>query len=295
MSNQPLRISQTGWLCATWLAVSFLTIMMFMADSRTDSAPRPGQPILLTAAGPAEDPLLKHAPTQDYRIRPFGLISGNGMTRCPVWSLEALTKKHLQGKSRRAGMDFFADNDVPIEFRAHPASYHASGKDQGHGANAANHEHDVEELKSTFTMLNCMPQWPECNRVVILQGEDMQREFAEIDDATTVFRLVAPMWLPEQTSYVDRVKTSRYSFTAIGDDRIWVPTHVGFSILIERAGKYLSIRSWKVPNLERYPKGATFDHYKLSCSDLERDIGLELWKGIPQQSMRDALKKEVHK
>jgi DNA/RNA endonuclease G (NUC1) len=255
----------------------------------------PDEPVyqITAARPPQEDPFLKYTPTEDYFVRPFGLTAYNGMTRCPLWVLERLTKKHLAGKAKRIGLDFFADQEIPIEFRAHPQSYAGQGEDKGHAASAANHEHDMEEMKSTFTMINCMPQTPECNRLIVLQGEDMAREFAEIDDNTIVYRTTAPCWLPEMVSRKDGLVKSHYEFKAIGADRIWVPTHIAFSLYIVKIGGSVTMRGWLVPNLEKYPEKATFDTYKKDVDFLEMSTGLNFWKGL-DQPLQDHLEKETH-
>ena len=250
--------------------------------------------VRITAAPPELALIYKHTPTEDYFDRPFGLAAYNGMARCPLWVLEDLTKKHLAGKARRTGLNFFADPDIPIEFRAHPSAYAAQDEDLGHGASAANHEHDADEMKSTFTMLNCMPETPACNRIIVLQGENLAREFAQADDDVHVLRLTAPCWLPDTESFKGGKRRAHLKFDAIGKDNVWIPTHIAFSVLIIEPKKPLQMRGWLVPNLQQYPEAATFDTYKSSVDEIEGKVGLNLWKGL-DIGVQSALEKEVHK
>ncbi len=243
---------------------------------------------------PHDEPLLnlaKYAPTSDFYERSFGLISFNGSTRCPRWTLEVLDKfTNIKGADRE-GMSFHVDPQVPREFASRPADYEHSGYDEFHHAAAGNHCRSLGALKSTFTIANAAPGTPELNRGPWKELEEWIRSLAAAKEIKRIWVLTAPAWLPETMN--EEVATGdnpgkcvyTYRFKAIGKDRVQVPTHFGKSILIEQVDKQgkvtLEMHSWLLPNEKDFEPG-TFDEYLCTTDGLERTLGLDLWQKIPE-------------
>lgn len=211
--------------------------------------------------------LADFAPTADYRVTEYGLLSFNGQTRCPRWTLERLDEDSLTVNVKRDDSGFYTDKLIPKEFSPHPSDYLNTGKQRGHAANSANHRRSEEENHATFAMSNMMPQWPAVNTGTWKRLEDAIRGLA-VDD-TVVWVLTAPVWKPNASG--------RISFLTIGSSGVWVPTHCLKALLIDRSGRRECL-AWLVANVEN-PNEA-YDSYRITTDEAEAIAGLDLWAAL---------------
>lgn len=220
--------------------------------------------------------LEQFAPTGDFEKREFGLLSFNGMTRTARWTLERLDRHTRTGD--RTGIGFHKDPNVPDEFAPSPRDYAASGFDIGHQAAAGNHG---DNIRDTETVANACPQTPALNRGPWKALETKLRFMAHEPDIREVWVLTAAAWLPKVRS--------DYRFEAIGDGRIWVPTHCEKSALIVKADGSLEVHSWRMPNVDDFGDVIP-DDFLITTDQLESDCGFNVWRGIPGENELESKK-----
>lgn len=216
-------------------------------------------------AAPSRDELADWAPTSDFFVRKCGLISYNGMTRTGRWALERIDRNTQHGD--RSGLSFHADADVPDEFNATPKSYAGSGFDIGHLIASADDDGDAQ--KQTFTTANACPETPKMNRGAMAHCEKLCRTLAEQLGVKHVLIYTVPVWLPGQQKI--------YRFRAIGDSRIWVPTHVVKVAGVFKTDGQVDLFAWRIPNDD---DSINLDEARITVDEAESDAGLDFFKAM---------------
>lgn len=217
--------------------------------------------------------LIVNAPTSDWQRmgKDTWLLSYDGRTRSTRWTLEYLTADNTKAKVSRSG-EHFRQANAPKEFRASPADYARSGFDVGHQAAAANHATAPEALEETFTAANATPQTPALNRG---RWRELETEIRALtSSARCVWVVTAPIWKP--AGRVDG--TAWLTVQMIGANDVWIPTHCGKAILIEREPEGLECRAWIVPNDDNPPP---LDDCRVTTDEFERATGLDVWQSLP--------------
>lgn len=90
-------------------------------------------------------------------------VSYNKTTLLPNWVAWHLTAEHADGKIKRSGLKFQADEEVPSP-RAEDSDYVRSGYDRGHMCPAGDNKWSEEAMVQTFIFSNACPQAPSLNR-----------------------------------------------------------------------------------------------------------------------------------
>ena len=206
------------------------------------------------------------------------ILAYDGRTRTAKWALEFIPPGPADKEVDRAGMQFKADKDIPPEIRAAMAAYAHSGYDIGHVAPAADHTSDADDLKATFTLTNAFPQDPALNRHQWAMLERYVRKLAEDADVQGVWVVTAPLWIAE-------TEKAEMDIHTIGEPPVWVPTHVGKSVLIELQlnGKLTHrMLTWIIPNSN--PGDGAFSDFQTSVDEFEEALGADIWPaGIPSK------------
>ena len=229
------------------------------------------------------------APTRDFtRVGAF-LLAYDGRTRCARWTLERLTPASLKGpQADRAGLRFTVDKSLPPEFAAKPADYQSAGYDVGHCAAAGNHAASAEQLKATFTPANAAPQTPALNRGPWRALETYLRGVGE--RTRGVWVVTAPLWLPSGYHQVclrrdgeqclETRRVSFFSFQALGEGCVWIPTHWGKAALIEHSDGRLEARAWILSNTAAADQ-PDFEDHETSVDRFETASGLDVFSPLP--------------
>ncbi len=77
------------------------------------------------------------------------------------------------------GTNFYADPDIPKQYRVDPDDYRHSGYDKGHLAPSATIDFSRQSNDETFAMTNIVPQHPHLNRHGWRKLEDIIRDWTE--------------------------------------------------------------------------------------------------------------------
>jgi DNA/RNA endonuclease G (NUC1) len=190
-------------------------------------------------------------------------------TRNPRWVLERIDRTSLRNVVKRDTEKFRPDSSLPAVFRVDDRDYLRSQWDRGHLAAAANHLASQADLDSTFLFSNTMPQSAPCNRGIWARLEAEIRDLAEQEDVGAVFVLTLPLWSAGPDGMVRHA--------VIGPHRVFVPTHCGKSVLIER-GDRLELRAWMVPNLDC--GSLETHHFRCPVDLLESEAALDFWAAL---------------
>lgn len=70
---------------------------------------------------------------------------------------------------------FYADQEVPEEYRVYPDDYTNTGYDRGHLPPDANFDYDIDVLRKTYSMAVIVPQHPTVNRGIWADLEELER------------------------------------------------------------------------------------------------------------------------
>jgi len=188
---------------------------------------------------------------------PVLILAPDDRSRCGE-TYGVLNLETVRGSAKRRGY-WNQDRSIPAAWRPTKDDYR--GWDTGHCAAAA--WFGNQQLQDvTFTYSNAMPENLAMNRGIGAQIEALIREEAEAPGQQVYFA-VTPLWIPEG---------GELRFRVVGPHALWVPTHKGWSILIEKDGKPVLARAWIVPNVAP-PKGAKPDDYRRPVNDHE------YWRG----------------
>jgi len=224
---------------------------------------------LVFGAEPHKDLTKWGTPDGSGVLREKYLLGYDGRTRSARWVLERLDSVSLGKKVDRDTERFAADSLAGEEFRATATDYRGSGFDIGHLAPADTHRLSQSDLDSTFLYSNATPQLPEFNRGLWKSLESKVREAGE---TSPVWVITAPMWIPTE---------GKLAVGTIGPHGVWVPTHCGKAVLIER-GKEVELKAWIMPN--RDLKGRKLEEFEVSIDAFETAAGFDCWAGLPDET-----------
>lgn len=210
------------------------------------------------------------APTEDYMLKPCGLVSYNGMTRTFRWTEEVIDRHTKHGD--RSGLSFRADPNIPKEFNASVESYHGSGYDIGHAIPSADDAGDAQ--KATFTTANAAPEYPTMNRGVMGRAEDFLRTKAQQLGVERVLIYTATAWVPDHGKL--RVET-------IGESGIWVPTHVWKIGCVFYADGQIELLAWRIANVN---DDQTLEDLLRTVDEAEHECGLDFCKALPAEQQK---------
>lgn len=84
--------------------------------------------------------------------------------KAPLWVAYNLTVSSVFSDAAKRTNRFFADKDIPKEYRAYNSDFKKSGYDRGHLAPAATIDYSRKALDETFLLSNIVPQLPGFNR-----------------------------------------------------------------------------------------------------------------------------------
>lgn len=249
-------------------AILLLSIASGTCAARGDDGPT-------TKNVPRDPRLATLAPTQNYRVMGRGdwLLSYNGQTKCPAWTLERLDVESLAVNVTRKD-SFRGDELLPRYLRVTPANYLNTLRDMGHCACAANHRFSADEMRETFLLSNMMPQYPTVNRVVINHLEAALQTL--VGEGVVVWVATGPAWMPQAAG--------KLSVKTIGPAGVWEPTHVVKAILIERKhdGRddlERECQAWVIDNVPN--PDPSYDHYRRPTLVAQEAVGLDLWADLP--------------
>lgn len=101
----------------------------------------------------------------------------NYKTKSALWVSYILSADSASVDVGRSG-NFYADKDIPEEYRVKPTDLTNSGYDKGHLAPSGSIDFSVEANKQTFAMSNVVPQDPKMNREGWSAVEELERKWA---------------------------------------------------------------------------------------------------------------------
>ena len=220
--------------------------------------------VLLLFLAPAKPAAEQWWPTRDGEQVGAYWRSYDGRTKSNRWTLEVLTPADLAKNTKRHD-GFFEDMSVPREFRASPKDYEKSGYDQGHLAPSANHLLSELVQLETFRITNVVPQTSDSNRYTMRLLEKHVRDMAVTD---CVIIVTAPAYIA-----ID----GKVAVTTIGENGVWVPTHVGKAVLL--LSEPPIAKAWLVPN-DRVGR-RKFETTEVSVDAFEKATGLDVFQALP--------------
>lgn len=97
-------------------------------------------------------------------------------TKSALWVSYILTADSASVDVGRSG-NFYADKDIPEQYRVKPTDLTNSGYDKGHLAPSGSIDFSVEANKQTFAMSNIVPQDPKMNREGWSAVEELERKW----------------------------------------------------------------------------------------------------------------------
>lgn len=221
---------------------------------------------------PETETLERLAPTADYVHRSYGLLSYDGRTKTPRWTLERLDSNSLAVTITRGSHDFHSDQELPRQFRVSPQTYENTGFDRGHLAKAGYHRDSQEAFDATFAMSNVMPQTQAVNERVWARLEDSIAGFAS-NEGNVVWVLTAPVWQPRDGS--------RVVIRTIGPAQVWVPHYCAKCIYIRHEDGRKECLAWMIPNITEPDE--KYDTYRVSTDDAEVRLGMDVWPNLTEQ------------
>jgi len=202
-------------------------------------------------------------------LRGVYLMGYDGRTRSAKWVLERIDHGSLEKNVVRDTERFKADDLEGPEFRAAAADYSGSGFDIGHLVPADTHRKNQADLDSTFLFSNATPQLPEFNRGLWKSLEAKVREVGETSPAVWV--ITAPMWIPTE---------GKLTVGTIGPHGVWIPSHCGKAVLIEREGE-IELKAWIMPNIDL--KGRQLEEFEVTVDEFETAAGFDCWAALPDE------------
>ena len=137
------------------------------------------------------------------------LYSANSKT--PMVVVERLNAQRVAAaKDVKRTNEFYADPRLPPDARAELSDYSGHGLDRGHQSPAADAQ-DQHAMAQSFALSNMVPQDPTCNRKAWNRIEQDVRKFVSRANGN-VFVYTGPIFAQ--------------GFTTIGQNHVWVPTHL---------------------------------------------------------------------
>lgn len=223
----------------------------------------------------------RHEGKYGYPTDPFafhhGYVRGECCGAWTRWTMEYLSPDRKQ-RIERTGEEFKADADVPAEFRVHPAAYDRSGMDKGHMAPAGD-MHTETAMDESFMLSNAMPQMPALNRGPWHELESYLRRRASGNKAE-VWVCTGPAFVPDFDGLLH--------IKVIGSARtgtVWVPTHCWKTAIIKPPDGPIECLAWLAENTGSAGK---YDTWAVSVDELERIVGLDFWRSLPNEDEHEA-------
>lgn len=224
---------------------------------------------LVYSAEPHKDLTKYGVPDGTGVVRGSYLLSSDGRTRSANWVLERLDRGSLAARVDRDTESFRPDPGVGEEFRATAGDYRTSGFDIGHLVPANNHRASQADLDATFLFSNATPQLPQFNRGL---WKSLESEVHETAKDFPLWVITAPLWIPEN---------GKLTVETIGPHGVWIPSHCGKSVLMER-GEKVELKAWIMPN--RDLKGHELQEFEVSVDQFETAAGFDCWAGLPDEA-----------
>lgn len=210
------------------------------------------------------------------------------------WVCEHLTKASFVERAKRDDFTFYADDDVPVEFRATLADYADSPFDRGHMAPARDMVHSAMAMRDAYRLSNMMPQAKGLNRG---EWRRLEAHIAELasEVGAEVWVATGPAFLPRSHGALMKDGSSAeydMEFRVIGaghmlnlvnsdlidlGGRLWVPSHCWKAAIVKCSGKYEAF-AWLIPNDDDPPP---FEKCEATIDDIERAAGLDLFSALP--------------
>ena len=206
-----------------------------------------------------------------------------GSTHVARWTMQYLTTDGLQGAAERSGK-FFADELVPVEFRATNADYESSGFDRGHLCPAADFHGEANE--ACFSLAVMAPQKHSLNAGLWKTLErEIREKVARSEVRARAWVITVPLYLPDARGQV------RYQ--VIGPHHIAVPTHFGKAALfmygMQRSPSRLE--AWIIPHDVEH--GKLTDDFRVSVDQLEAAAGLDFWPKLDAELQTTLEEKDI--
>jgi endonuclease G len=210
-------------------------------------------------------PLERFAPTKDYTVEPYGLVSYDTGLRTPRWVLHEITEQSVDptGPAVRP-KSFHADESIDDRWRTHPGWFANSGFDLGHCAPCADFKYSQKITDATMSLKNIMVQSSYLNEHPWAQLESSIRKLAQ--DGDTVIIVTGPAWKSEGKPTVNAKVV--HGMVA--------GTHVFKAALLQ--GTRTKCFAWLAPNND---KAGTMADWQVTTDELEEVVGFDLWPAPP--------------
>lgn len=138
-------------------------------------------------------------------------VMHSGKTHTPIYVAEKLNKEILRDAQGNERTDqFYEEARLPLAERAQLEDYSGSGFDRGHMAPAGDMATE-RSMAQSFSLANVVPQAPINNRKAWAKIEKDTRKYV-LRAAGDVYVITGPVF--DGTPYT------------IGDNKVWVPTHL---------------------------------------------------------------------
>ena len=176
-------------------------------------------------------------------------------TKTPLVVVEKFTPNRARntGKLERTNQ-FFQDTRINRNYRSVLDDYKNSGYDRGHMAPAADMTEE-RAMQQSFALTNIVPQNPENNREAWKKIEEDTRKYAKRSKGNTYI-------------YTGAIFKNNDKSTTIGNNKVWVPSHLFKVIYDEKADKAWAYYVENVA-MKKQPK-------PISYQEFVKKTGLEL-------------------
>lgn len=176
-------------------------------------------------------------------------------TKTPLVVVEKFTPSRARntGKLERTNQ-FFQDTRINRDYRSVLDDYKNSGYDRGHMAPAADMTEE-RAMQQSFALTNIVPQNPENNREAWKKIEEDTRKYAKRSKGNTYI-------------YTGAIFKNNEKSTTIGNNQVWVPSHLFKVIYDEQADR---VWAYYVENvaMKKQPQ-------PISYQEFVKKTGLEL-------------------
>lgn len=184
-------------------------------------------------------------------------VAYSAKSKTPLVVIERLNRHQINdAKGEQRTNQFYPDPRLPRNARADLSDFKGSGLDRGHNSPAAN-QPDQISMSQSFALSNMVPQDPTHNQKIWNKVEQDVRKFAGRAEGN-VYVYTGPLF--------------KGSIETIGDNRVWVPSHLFKLVYDER-----SQRAWAyvLPNAA----DARIDR-PMDYASFVKTTGLDLLAGL---------------
>ena len=198
---------------------------------------------------PKREPISTATVSSD--MKPIALCSNgfavlySAKSKTPLIVVERLNAERIAAaKDEKRTNQFYADPRLPVDARAELSDFAGHGLDRGHQSPAAD-QPDGVAMQQSFALSNMIPQDPTCNRKPWNKIEQDVRKFVSRAGGN-VYVFTGPIFAK--------------GFTTIGQNHVWVPTHL-YKLVYDES----SHRAWAYiqPNgpVERVERPVDYDTF----------------------------------